>query len=60
MTQQEGRGKGKKLQWRVKGALGIITCDSALRWDGSRQGVRGAVQESRGKARRTVGEFGLR
>jgi uncharacterized protein YjbJ (UPF0337 family) len=47
----------KKLQWRVKEAVGIIAGDSALEREGSRQRVEGAVQESVGKARRKVGEF---
>jgi uncharacterized protein YjbJ (UPF0337 family) len=54
--QQEGRGKVKKLQWRVKEAVGIITGDSALERERSRQRVGGAAQQSLGKARRKVGE----
>lgn len=57
MRQQEGHGKVKKLEWRAKEAIGIITGDSALEREGSRQRVGGAAQESLGKARRKVGEF---
>jgi uncharacterized protein YjbJ (UPF0337 family) len=57
MRQQEARGKVKKLQGRVKEAVGNITGDSALEREGSRQRAEGAVQESLGKARRKVGEF---
>jgi len=57
MGQQEARGKVKKVEGRVKEAVGIITADSALERDGSRERAEGAVQESVGKARRKVGEF---
>ena len=47
----------KKLQGRVKEAVGNITGDSALEREGSGQRAEGAVQESLGKARRKVGKF---
>lgn len=57
MGQQEVRGKVKKVEGRVKEAVGIITADSEMERDGSRERAGGAVQESVGKARRKVGEF---
>jgi uncharacterized protein YjbJ (UPF0337 family) len=57
MRQQEARGKAKKLKGRVKQAVGIITGDSAVEREGSRQRAEGTVQESLGKARRKAGEF---
>jgi uncharacterized protein YjbJ (UPF0337 family) len=57
MRQQETRGKVKNLKGRAKEAVGIITGDSALEQEGSRQRAEGAVEESVGKARRKVGEF---
>jgi len=57
MGQQETRGKVKKLQGRVKEAVGIVTGNRTLEREGSRQRARGAAQESVGKARRKVGEF---
>jgi uncharacterized protein YjbJ (UPF0337 family) len=57
MQQQEARGKAKKVQGRVKEAVGKITGNSALERKGARQRAEGAVQEGVGKARRKVGEF---
>jgi uncharacterized protein YjbJ (UPF0337 family) len=57
MRQQETRGKVKKLTGRAKEAVGILTADSALEREGSRQRAEGAVQEGLGKARRKVGEM---
>jgi uncharacterized protein YjbJ (UPF0337 family) len=57
MTQQEVRGKVKKMKGRAKEAVGIITGDRALEQGGSRQRAEGAVEESLGKARRKAAEF---
>jgi uncharacterized protein YjbJ (UPF0337 family) len=57
MRKQEARGKVRKLQGRVKEAVGNITGNRTLEREGSRQRAEGAVQESVGKARRKVGEF---
>lgn len=57
MRQQETHGKVEKLKGRVKEAAGIITGNSVLEREGSRQRAGGAVQESLGKARRKVGEL---
>ncbi len=57
MTQQEVRGKVKKLKGQVKEATGILTGDKALEQKGADQRAEGATQESLGKARRKVGEF---
>jgi uncharacterized protein YjbJ (UPF0337 family) len=57
MGQQEARGKSKKLIGRGKEILGIVTGDSKLEREGSRQRAEGAVQESVGKARRKAGEL---
>ena len=57
MGKQEARGKVKKLQGRVKEAVGSITGNRKLEREGSRQRAEGAVQEGLGKARRKVGEF---
>lgn len=57
MASEEMRGKLKKLQGRVKEAVGIVTGDSKMEREGSQQRVEGAVQEGVGKARRKVGEF---
>ena len=56
MGQQETRGKVRKLKGRVKEAVGIVTGDSAMEREGSRERAAGAVQESLGKARRKAGE----
>jgi uncharacterized protein YjbJ (UPF0337 family) len=50
MRQRESRAK-------VKQAAGIISGNSALEREGSRQRAGGAVEEKVGKARRKVGEF---
>lgn len=57
MSEQEARGKVKKLQGRVKEAVGNITGIRKLEREGSRQRAKGAVQENLGKARRKVGEL---
>jgi uncharacterized protein YjbJ (UPF0337 family) len=57
MKQQEVRGKAKKVQGRVKEAVGKVTGDRALERKGAGQRAEGAVQEGVGKARRKVGEF---
>lgn len=57
MGQQEARGQVKALKGRVKEAVGIVTGDSALEREGSRQRAEGAVQEGVGKARRKAGEL---
>jgi uncharacterized protein YjbJ (UPF0337 family) len=57
MRQRESRAKVKQLKGRVKQAAGIITGNSALEREGSRQRTGGAVDESLGKARRKVGDF---
>ena len=57
MREQEMRGKAKKIQGRVKEAVGNVTGNRKLEREGDRQQVEGAVQESVGKARRKVGEF---
>jgi uncharacterized protein YjbJ (UPF0337 family) len=55
MRQQETRGKVKKVQGRVKQAVGRITGNPGLEREGSRDVAEGAVQESLGRARRKVG-----
>ena len=57
MSQQETRGKVKKLKGQVKEATGILTGDKKMEQKGAAQRAEGAVQESLGKARRQVGEF---
>lgn len=57
MRQRESRAKVKQLKGRVKQAAGIVTGNSALEREGSRQRAGGAVEETLGKARRKVGEF---
>jgi uncharacterized protein YjbJ (UPF0337 family) len=57
MGQQEARGKVRKLKGRVKEAVGIVTGDSVLEREGSRQRAEGAVLESLGKTRRKAGEL---
>jgi len=57
MSEQETRGKVKKIQGRLKEAAGRITGNGALEREGSRQRVEGAAQETLGKARRKVREF---
>ncbi len=57
MKNQETSGKLKKVKGRVKEAVGIITGDTKLEREGSRQRAEGAVQESFGKARRKTGDF---
>jgi len=57
MGQQESRGKMEKRKGRGKQIAGIITGNSTLEREGSRQRSKGGLQESLGKARRKVGEF---
>jgi uncharacterized protein YjbJ (UPF0337 family) len=57
MRQRESRAKVKQLKGRAKQAAGIITGNSALEREGSRQRTGGTVEESLGKARRKVGDF---
>lgn len=57
MKKQEVRGKAKKVQGRVKEAVGKATGNSALERKGARERAEGAVQQGVGKARRKVGEF---
>ena len=57
MKQQEARGQMNKLKGRVKEAAGIITGDRKLEKEGAQQRVKGAVQETVGKAQRKVGEL---
>jgi len=56
MGGQEARGHEEKLLGEGKEIVGIITGDSALEREGSRQATEGAAQESVGKARRKIGE----
>ena len=53
MTQQEARGKEKKLLGQGKEIVGIITGDTAMEREGFRQEAEGAAQERLGKARRS-------
>lgn len=55
MKQRETRGKIEQMKGRAKEAVGIITGDTELEQEGSRERTEGAVQESLGKARRKVG-----
>jgi uncharacterized protein YjbJ (UPF0337 family) len=57
MGGQETRGHEKKLLGEGKEIVGIVTGDSALEREGSREATEGAAQESVGKARRKVGNF---
>jgi uncharacterized protein YjbJ (UPF0337 family) len=57
VRKQEARDKVGKLEGRVKEVAGITTGNRKLEREGSRQRAGGAVQESVGKARRTVGEM---
>ena len=54
MRQQEVRGKAKKIQGRVKEAVGKLTGDSALERKGARQRAEGTIQEGVGKGRRKI------
>jgi len=57
MGLQETSGKIEQLNGRVKEAVRIVTGDSALELEGSRQRAEGTVEEGLGKARRKVGEL---
>ena len=57
MGKQETRGKIKNIKGRVKESVGILTGNTKLEREGSRERTAGAVQQSVGKARRKVGEF---
>ncbi|OYV95132.1 MAG: hypothetical protein B7Z68_07410 [Acidobacteria bacterium 21-70-11] len=57
MKKQEARGKAKKVQGRVKEAVGKATGDRELERKGARQRAEGAVQEGVGKARRKIGDL---
>lgn len=56
MSDQETRGKVKKLKGKAKEAVGIISGNRKLEREGAHQRAKGAVQEGVGKARRKVGK----
>jgi uncharacterized protein YjbJ (UPF0337 family) len=57
MTQQEIRGKAKKIRGKAKEAAGILAGDKKMEQEGALQRAEGTVEEGLGKARRKVGEF---
>ena len=57
MSEQETRGKVKKVEGRVKEAVGILTANKTLERKGAQLRTEGAVQLSVGKARRKIGAF---
>ncbi len=56
MKQQEVDGKVNKAKGKVKEAVGILSGNKKMEWEGAAQRTTGAIEEGLGKVSHKVGQ----